>query len=47
MATLFYLLASSGVQYKPVEWFTNISPSYGGSGGNKLGQAVEEAIGLV
>ncbi|KAI0225530.1 hypothetical protein LSAT2_023727 [Lamellibrachia satsuma] len=46
ITTLFYLLASSGEQYKPVEWFTRISPTQGGSG-NKFGQAVEEAIGSV
>ena len=43
LTTLFYLLASSGDQYKPAEFFTKMSPT-GSSTGNRLGQAVEEAI---
>ena len=42
LTTLFYLLASSGDDYKPVEWFSSLSPQ--GSGGSKFGAAVEEAI---
>ncbi|XP_033732626.1 transmembrane protein 245-like isoform X2 [Pecten maximus] len=41
LTTLFYLLATSGNQYKPLEWFSNLSPSQGTS---VIGQAVEEAI---
>ena len=41
MTTLFYLLASSGNHYKPVEWFSGINPT---QQGNSFGQAVEEAI---
>ncbi|KAL5009474.1 hypothetical protein ScPMuIL_011779 [Solemya velum] len=41
LTTLFYLLASSGDQYKPVEWFSSMSPSQSGS---RFGQAVEEAV---
>ena len=44
MTTLFYLLAFSRDQYKPVEWFVSLSPGQAGSG-NKFGSAVEEAIG--
>ncbi|XP_044746913.1 transmembrane protein 245 [Coccinella septempunctata] len=39
LTTLFYLLNSSGVLYKPVEIMTNFSPS-----GNRLGLALESAI---
>ncbi|OWF48593.1 Transmembrane protein 245 [Mizuhopecten yessoensis] len=41
LTTLFYLLATSGNQYKPLEWFSNLSPTQGTGG---IGQAVEEAI---
>ncbi|XP_069121345.1 transmembrane protein 245-like isoform X2 [Argopecten irradians] len=41
LTTLFYLLATSGNQYKPLEWFSNLSPTQGTS---VIGQAVEEAI---
>ncbi|KAJ8307177.1 hypothetical protein KUTeg_015261 [Tegillarca granosa] len=41
LTTLFYLLASSGKQYKPVELLTTISPTKSGGG---FSQAVEEAI---
>ncbi|XP_064595051.1 transmembrane protein 245-like isoform X2 [Liolophura sinensis] len=39
LTTIFYLLASSGDKYKPLEVFTTISPS-----GQRFAQAVEEAI---
>ncbi|ESO88151.1 hypothetical protein LOTGIDRAFT_234712 [Lottia gigantea] len=45
LTTLFYLLASSGKTYKPVEWFTSVSMSSGSGSG--FGQAVEEAISSV
>ncbi|XP_060071913.1 transmembrane protein 245-like [Ylistrum balloti] len=41
LTTLFYLLATSGNQYKPLELFSNLSPTQGTS---VIGQAVEEAI---
>lgn len=41
LTTLFYLLASSGDQYKPVQWFTAFAPM---QGGNSIGQAVEDAV---
>ncbi|WAR04807.1 TM245-like protein [Mya arenaria] len=44
LTTLFYLLASSGDQYKPVEWFSGMSPTMGG---NTFGQAVQDAVGGV
>ncbi|XP_070175104.1 transmembrane protein 245-like isoform X2 [Littorina saxatilis] len=54
LTTLFYLLAFSGSQYKPVEFFTSMSPSLGAGGstsssspptsGDRFGKAVEEAI---
>ncbi|CAC5369447.1 Transmembrane protein 245 [Mytilus coruscus] len=44
LTTLFYLLASSGDQYKPVEWFSSISVTHQG---NSFGQAVQEAVGGV
>ena len=56
LTTLFYLLAFSGSQYKPVEFFTGMSPSLGSGGtassttssaptsGDRFGQAVEQAI---
>lgn len=39
---MFYLLASSGDQYKPIEWFASMSPA---TGGNTFGQAVQDAVG--
>lgn len=47
ITALFYLLALSGEQYLPAEWFSKFSPGgqIGAAGGNKFGQAVEEAIG--
>ncbi|XP_071101496.1 transmembrane protein 245-like isoform X1 [Haliotis cracherodii] len=44
LTTLFYLLASSGNQYKPLEWFSSMSPAGSQGGGSKMGGAVEEAI---
>ena len=44
LTTLFYLLASSGDQYKPVQWFITFAPM---QGGNSIGQAVEDAVRLV
>ncbi|PVD35729.1 hypothetical protein C0Q70_02692 [Pomacea canaliculata] len=48
LTTLFYLLAFSGSQYKPVEFFSRISPTVGAGGGSRagdfFGQAVEEAV---
>nr|KAG5688860.1 hypothetical protein BaRGS_005235 [Batillaria attramentaria] len=47
LTTLFYLLAFSGQQYKPVEFFASVSPSTqsgSSAAGNRFGQAVEEAI---
>jgi hypothetical protein len=41
MTTLFYLLASSGNHYKPVEWFSGINPT---QQGNSFGQAVEGQV---
>ncbi|KAL4229343.1 hypothetical protein ACF0H5_012382 [Mactra antiquata] len=46
LTTLFYLLASSGEQYKPIEWFSAMSPT-GGSSGTTFGQAVQDAVGGV
>ena len=43
LTTLFYLLASSGDTYKPMEWVMSLTPA--GGGGGKFGKAVEEAIG--
>ncbi|XP_060582573.1 transmembrane protein 245-like isoform X2 [Ruditapes philippinarum] len=43
LTTLFYLLASSGDQYKPIEWFSAMSPT-AGTGGNTFGQAVQDAV---
>ncbi|GAB1600200.1 transmembrane protein 245-like isoform X1 [Argonauta hians] len=45
LTTLFYLLASSGDQYKPVQWFTAFGSPI--QGGNSIGQAVEDAVGGV
>ncbi|CAI9720098.1 Hypothetical predicted protein [Octopus vulgaris] len=45
LTTLFYLLASSGDQYKPVQWFTAFGSPI--QGGNNIGQAVEDAVGGV
>ena len=44
LTTLFYLLASSGDQYKPIEWFAGMSPTTGGNK-NTFGQAVQDAVG--
>ncbi|KAL3836498.1 hypothetical protein ACJMK2_021925 [Sinanodonta woodiana] len=44
LTTLFYLLASSGDQYKPIDWFASMSPT---TGGNTFGQAVQDAVGGV
>lgn len=49
LTTLFYLLAFSGQQYKPVEFFSSLTPASGAGGGGgatsgRFGQAVEEAI---
>ncbi|XP_052253030.1 transmembrane protein 245-like isoform X3 [Dreissena polymorpha] len=44
LTTLFYLLASSGDQYKPIAWFSAMSPT---TGGNTFGQAVQDAVGGV
>ena len=44
LTTLFYLLASSGDQYKPIQWFSAMSPTAGTSG-NTFGQAVQDAVG--
>ncbi|KAK3104725.1 hypothetical protein FSP39_008694 [Pinctada imbricata] len=41
LTTLFYLLASSGKQFKPMEWMSNLNPTQSGS---KLSTAMEEAI---
>ncbi|XP_045207789.2 transmembrane protein 245-like isoform X2 [Mercenaria mercenaria] len=46
LTTLFYLLASSGDQYKPIEWFATMSPT-AGAGGNTFGQAFQDAVGGV
>ncbi|XP_074652084.1 transmembrane protein 245-like isoform X2 [Tubulanus polymorphus] len=42
MTALFYLLASSGEQYKPIAWVMSLSPGGGGKSG--FGLAVEKAI---
>ena len=46
LTTLFYLLASSGEQYKPVELFMSMTPAHG-QHSSGFGIAVEEAIGSV
>jgi len=46
LTTLFYLLASSGNQYKPVELFVSLSPAQRGSDVT-FGKAFEDAIGFV
>ncbi|XP_041371505.1 transmembrane protein 245-like [Gigantopelta aegis] len=43
LTTLFYLLAFSGDQYKPLEWFGGMGPG-SSQGGGRIGTAVEEAI---
>ena len=43
LTTLFYLLAFSGDQYKPLEWFGGMGPG-SSQGGGRIGKAVEEAI---
>lgn len=40
LTALFYLLSSSGVLYKPVDWLSNFGPV----NGNKLGMAFEAAV---
>lgn len=42
LTTLFYLLASSGKQFKPLEWISGLNPHPSGS---TFSLAVEEAIG--
>ncbi|XP_062610140.1 transmembrane protein 245-like isoform X1 [Saccostrea cucullata] len=44
LTTLFYLLASSGKQFKPMEWISGLNPHPSGS---KFSLAVQEAIGGV
>eukprot|EP00105_Crassostrea_gigas_P045548 XP_019929696.1 PREDICTED: transmembrane protein 245 isoform X3 [Crassostrea gigas] len=44
LTTLFYLLASSGKQFKPLEWISGLNPHPSGS---TFSLAVEEAIGGV
>jgi len=46
LTTLFYLLASSGNQYKPVELFVSLSPAQRGND-ISFGKAFEDAIGSV
>ena len=43
ITSLFYLLAASDKSYLPMEYLSRVSPTMGT--GNKLGRAVEEAIG--
>ena len=52
ITSLFYLLAGSDKNYLPVELFARITPTVsrvtsGDGSGNKLGKAVEEAVGCV
>ena len=47
LTTLFYLLASSEHQYKPVELFSSLSPSMGNMEDIKFGKAFQDAIGLI
>ena len=52
ITSLFYLLAGSDKNYLPVELFARITPivsrvTSGDGSGNKLGKAVEEAVGCV
>ncbi|XP_064643465.1 transmembrane protein 245-like isoform X3 [Lineus longissimus] len=44
LSTLFYLLASSGDRYKPMDWIMRMVPSDGSPAANSFGLAVEGAI---
>lgn len=47
LTTLFYLLSSSGNQYKPAELFSSLSPAQGSGDDITFGKAFEDAIGSV